>query len=404
MNKIITLSILTSFCAFGGGYKISTQSLNSLGLNDAYVAHTMGADTAYYNPAAMVYMEDKQYMEAAVNVIYVPSQIYTAGKYSGETETETVTFPTAFYVAKPIGNFRWGASIIVPSGATRRWETPYQKVSAEKFSLKNIEFNPAVAYKINDYFSVGAGLRFMYSQGEIYSDGGDIKEAKREMQGDAASVGYNAAFLLKLPRSINFAMTYRSQIDLKEEGEANLYVGSIGRQYDASLDIIHPAALNIGFSKTWNDSLTVEFKYERTYWSGYKSLDFEYDAAIPSKMVPKFDNPQIRDFKDTNTFRVGTTYQLDKLTLMAGFAIDESPISHENLGFELADSDAKIYSLGFRYQQTENLSWGLAFLYLEKEDFTLEKGVNSDELVLTHGGDFSNGGAYLTTLGVAYTF
>ncbi len=41
------------------------------------------------------------------------------------------------------------------------------------------------------------------------------------------------------------------------------------------------------------------------------------------------------------------TYVLnDYLTIMGGFAYDETPAPTENIGFELPDSDAWIYSLG----------------------------------------------------------
>jgi len=404
MNKIITLSLITTLYVSAGGYKIPEQSQNALALSNAYLAHTMGADTAYYNPAAMVFMGDKQYLEAGLMVVHISSQVYTNGKYSGESESETIPIPSVYYVSAPMGDVRWGLSLNAPSGATRRWETPYQKLSSEKFQLENVQLNPVVAYKVNPYFSIGGGFRIMYSQGGVYSDGGDIKVAKREMTGSGTGFGYNFSMLLNPYEGMNLAMSYTSQIDLKEEGKVNLYVGKVGKQFDATLDLIHPAELGIGLSQTWNDNLTVEVKYERTFWSAYKELDFEYDGAIPEKLQPKFEDPQVRGWKDTNAFRIGTTYRMDRLTLMAGFALDESPISQKYLGFELADSDAKLYSLGFKYKQTSQLSWGASFMYVDKEDFTLAQGVSEDELVLTHGGDFSEGDAYLLSLGLSYEF
>jgi len=83
-----------------------------------------------------------------------------------------------------------------------------------------------------------------------------------------------------------------------------------------------------------------------------------------------------------------------------GFAIDETPVPEETLGFELPDSDAKVFSMGFRYQQTENLSWGAAFLYDSKEPRTVMQGATGNYI----NGSFNEGGAYLTTIGVSYEF
>ena len=54
--KGLALSAVASSMLVAGGYKIPEQSLNSMALGAAYVAHTMGADTAYFNPANMAFM------------------------------------------------------------------------------------------------------------------------------------------------------------------------------------------------------------------------------------------------------------------------------------------------------------------------------------------------------------
>ncbi len=45
MVKGLTLSVIASSVVMAGGYKIPEQSLNSMALGAAYVAHTTGADT-----------------------------------------------------------------------------------------------------------------------------------------------------------------------------------------------------------------------------------------------------------------------------------------------------------------------------------------------------------------------
>ena len=405
VKKIIAFSIGASSIVMSGGYKLPEQSLNSIGLSDAYVAHTMGADTAYYNPAAMVFMGNKQYMEGAITLAHLPSQKYDLGPLSGESKTENLPIPTSFYVSQPLGNFRWGVSLVVPGGLTKRWDTPYQKLFAEEFTLKNIEINPVIAYKISENFSVGAGLRFVYSEGIVNSDGNDAGfPVKREMEGNTIEFGYNLALLYKLPNAMNFAVTYRSNIDLKEEGQANLYFGGVGQQYDADVTVPLPAALNIAFSKTWQEKFTLELKYERTFWSTYESLDFNYDRPIQANLFESFDKALARDWKDTNSFRLGATIKMDnKITAMIGAGIDESPVPLRTIGFELADSDSRVFSLGFRYQQNENLSWGASFLVSDKDALSLSPGVAENQ-ILQNGGSFSEGGAFLTTVGVAYEF
>lgn len=417
MNQLvkgIALSAVVSSVVMAGGYKIPEQSLNSMALGAAYVAHTMGADTAYFNPANMAFMEDKQYIEGAITLAHLPSNEFSLGAFSGESEEENLPIPNLHYVANAMGDFRWGLSLVAPGGLTKRWESAFQQASAEEFTLKVVELNPSMSYKIADNLAIAAGLRLIYSEGIVKSNGAAFSQAignpranvAREMEGDSIDFGYNLALAYKPTTDTSFAVTYRSNVDLNEEGEATLSAGGqVIYHGDASVSVPLPAALNIAFSKTWEDKFTLEFNYERTFWSAYETLDFEYGGANIGPLTAIFDDPVVRDWKDTNTYRLGATYKMtDDLTTMFAFAIDETPVPVAHIGFELPDSDAKIFSMGFRYQQTENLSWGAAFLYTSKKSIAIKAGENTTVNPTAGDAKFTEGGAFLSTIGMAYEF
>jgi len=387
----LALSVIVSTGVIAGGYKIPEQSLNSMALGAAYIAHTTSADTAYFNPANMAFLEEKQYVEGSLTLVHLPSIDYTLmTPYSGSSEEQNSVIPNAHYVAKSIGNFRWGVSLGVPGGLTKEWNSPYQKAFAEEFTLKIIELNPSFSYKVTDTFAIGGGIRMVYSDGVVKSDAREIgKPFVVDMDGDTIEFGYNLALSYQPISDIALAATYRSNVDLNEEGTATIN----GKSMDASVKVPLPAALNLAISKTWNDTFTLEAVYERTYWSTYKTLSF---TGTPIPDTPK-------NWKDTNTFRLGATIVMNKITMMMGVAIDETPVPVETLGFELPDSDAQIFSMGFRYQHTEHLSWGAALLIDSKESISIPRGVNPNP-VLANGGSFNGGGAILTTLGMTYTF
>ena len=122
---------------------------------------------------------------------------------------------------------------------------------------------------------------------------------------------------------------------------------------------------------------------------------------IANNVLVGFDTAKDKLWEDTNTYRIGLTYQYnDRLTLMAGYSYDETPVPAKTLSYELPDSDAHIFSAGFKYKQTENLSWGMAILYDKKVERTLAVGENDDKIV----GTFSDGGAILGTVGISYRF
>ena len=404
MKKTILLSITASSLVMAGAYKVPEQSLNSMALGAAYVAHTQGADTAYFNPANMAFMEDKQFMEAGVTLAHLPRNEFqgdVAGT-SGKSEIENLVLPNLHYVSKALGDFRWGASLTVPGGLTKRWKAPVQKAFAEEFTLKVIEVNPVASYKVSDKFAVGGGLRVIYSEGIVKNDARAVgKPAQREMEGDTVEVGYNLALTYKPTPDVNMAVTYRSNIDLQEEGEANLYFFGVGKQFNADVTVPLPAALNVGVSQTVADKYTFELVYEKTFWSAYKELDFNYGKPIQSNLQASFDDPKTKNWKDTDTVRIGLTAKMtDTITVMAGIAKDETPVPTKYLGYELADSDATVYSLGVRIKANDNLSYGIAYLHDEKESISVKQGVNESKI----NGTFAEGGADLLTLGMAYTF
>ena len=400
--KGLALSAIASSVVMAGAYKVPEQSLNAVALSAAYVAHTTGADTAYYNPANMAFMEDKQYVEGAITLAHLPATTYTlTGAFSGESEEENILIPNFHYVSNAIGDFRWGVSMVAPGGLTKRWGTdsPYQMATAEEFTLTVVELNPSMSYKIADNLSVGAGLRFIYSEGVVKTDATPLGGPKVDMEADTIEFGYNLAVAYRPTSDITLAATYRSEIEIEEEGSALLTAGPVTLfDGDASVTVPLPAALNLAVSKTWDDKFTLEFNYERTYWSAYETLEF-VGTPLPIKA---------KNWKDTNTFRLGATMKMDnKITMMMGFAIDETPVPVEHISFELPDSDAKVFSMGFRYQQTEELSWGAAFLTSNKDSISLTPGAHADQdprNLLNQGGNFGGGGAYLTTIGMAYEF
>lgn len=169
---------------------------------------------------------------------------------------------------------------------------------------------------------------------------------------------------------------------------------------DAEVTVVTPAVLSIGTSYTF-DKTTVELTWDRTFWSRYTHLNFDYDGIVSPSPLDLFDSRINKDWDDADAYRIGITHKCnDKLTTMIGFGIDQTPIPEKTLHFELPDSKAKFYSLGFRYQKTENLEIGAAYLYDDKES----RKVTNSSGVLGIDGKFEDAAAHLLTLGFVYKY
>ncbi|MCB1857262.1 MAG: transporter [Gammaproteobacteria bacterium] len=405
--------------AMSAAYKIPEQSINSTALSGAYIANANGADASYYNPAAMVFNKEGATIEADLTYIHLTGieiKNDSPGFANDETKEENFLVPTFHYVSPLVGNARFGLSLIAPAGLTKRWKGD-NRAFAEDFTLKTIEINPTAGYKFNDRFSIGGGLRAVYSQGKVKSSNTahPLVTVGRDMDGESWDFGYNLALQFRATDALDLALTYRSKIDLTVDGDATLF-GSVppglpGAGFPlpvyndgARVTVPLPAALNLAAAYTFNDRTTVELVYERTYWSAYKKLDFKYDRDLNPVFTAVFDDPIKKKWQDSNSFRIGITHRLDgKWTLMGGFAYDKTPIKEKYIGFELPDSDAKIFSLGARYQYSDKLNLGAAFLYDKKDSLKLKAGENINA-ALAAGAKFEDASAYLLTVGMNYDF
>jgi long-chain fatty acid transport protein len=400
--KIIVISAVAAATLMAGGYAIPESSINATALSAAYVANAHGADAAYYNPAAMVYNEDINLLEVDMTYIGLSAIDFsgTTGDYSSKKENFLV--PSLHYTSKKLGDngARVGFSIVVPAGLSKRWENQPAKSSAEEFTLETVEFNPSMAIPLSDTVSMGVGFRIVHSSGIVKSDTG-ATQVSRDLTGDAIDYGYNLALDYRPIQNLSLAATYRSNINLNVEGSATLnYLPSAHPSHaaysgPASVTIPLPAALNLAAAYTFNTGTTVEAVFERTYWSAYKNLDFNYDSTVNAATVA-FGTPVPKNWENTNTYRLGLTQKYDKWTAMAGLAYDETPVPESTLGYELPDSNAWIVSMGGRYQIDKSWNIGLAGLVDMKES---RKVHNS-----TINGEFSNARAYLVTAGIEYRF
>lgn len=389
---------------YAGGYQIPESSLNAVALSAANVANAHRADAAYYNPANMIWMDDVNTLSADLTMISL-TEIDYEGSFRGDgvnhtinSEEETFAMPTLHYVSPKLGNARIGLSIVSPGGLSKRWKSQPGKSISDEFSLTAVELNPSVAFALSDKVSFAFGMRFVYSTGVVKS----ASTASRDMTGESLDYGYNLALSYRPTSALRLAVTYRSNIDLTEEGDATLhfpdngdYTGDVVYKGDATVTVPIPAKLGLAAAYTFPTETTVELTIDRTYWSSYKTLDFGYVGSIGA-LTPVFDDPIAKDYDDVYAFRLGITQELDKWTLMAGYVHDESPIPEATLGFELPDSDGDAYSLGVRYDIDEAWNVGLAGLYSKKDS----RSVSND----TIDGTFTNAAVYMVSAGVEYRF
>ncbi len=406
MKRWIMLSAAAT-AAMAGGYKIPENSLNSTALSAAYVANAHGADAAYWNPAAMVRNGDVGMLEIDATYIGLTPIDFAGMSGSYSSRRENFLIPTLHFASKKLGEngARVGMSIVVPAGLSKRWDAQPARGSAEEFTLQTVEFNPSMAIPLGDTLSVGAGFRIVHSSGVVKAQMPGVYA--QNMEGDAVDYGYNLALNARPFPELSLAATYRSRIDLGIEGDADLsHTGGVipgdplptfAGNYGASVAIPLPAALNLAAAWTFGTGTTVEAVFERTFWSAYETLDFDFSHPYAEGF---FGRPKEKSWENANAYRFGVTQECDRWNVMAAVAYDETPIRESTLGYELPDSDAWVVSVGGRYDLDEHWNIGLAALADLKKSRRIDGATNANGI----DGEFSHARAYLITAGAGYRF
>ena len=396
--------VFSAGSAFASAYSIPEQSIDSTAKAGANISSAEHADASYFNPANMSWVGNAWQAEADLNYLHLSSTKYkdTRGSlFDGSTKEENFLIPTFFLISPSFNNFRFGLSMTEPFNLATRWNGEYPRSFFGKFDVKVYEFNPTVSYKINSIFSVAAGVRMLYSTAGFASGGlsAPFLTLSQDMDADTTAWGYNLAVSARPTAQSNISVTYRSNADLDFDGNATFNDATSTLAPAAArghITVATPAVLAVSGAYTFLDKLTVELTWDRTFWSTYKTLDFNYDTP-PSVYTVYFGDPAAKNYKDSNAYRLGLSYKATKvMTLMAGIAYDETPVPSGTLGFELPDSDAWLFSLGARFKVTSQMDLGIGLLYDRKAD----RSVNNANVT----GKFSDASSFSVSAGMSYTF
>ena len=242
---------------------------------------------------------------------------------------------------------------------------------------------------------------------------GSTKVEQRSNGADLA-FGYRAGLTYRPINTKNYALTasvvFDSPVKFKFKGklDADTYIGDpigdVNMKADLALETQLPAQLKVGVAQRIYN-LTVEFVYERIWWSGGKKFDFSFSnptfTALDSNSLVaqlikagKIDSMMNmanynavamgNGWKDTNAYRLGFTYRMDNgITMMWSVAYDESPVPQEQIG--IPDSTAYIVGGGINFPVTENLTLGAsATMYLKDGSKSIYQSGDLGRLILAN--------------------
>ncbi len=406
--------VLASAVTYAGGYRVSVQGQRALAMGHTGVAVVNSAELGFFNPAGLVYLENRLTVSAGVSAVF--SDVAWQNEEFGEIARTDNPAGTPFYFYASYKATDWlsvGLSVYTPYGSTVKWEDDWAGSHlVNNIELQAIYIQPLASVKISEQLSIGGGPIFVTGAVNFNRNLNrtltDIDGNRANVTIDASGVnewGWSVGAMYTPWEDFRLGINYRSEIIMNAEGGdadfENIPNSPLApfsdTTFDASLPL--PAELTVGASYQMNEKWLFAFDFNRNFWGVYESLDIQFGNGVVS------ENP--RQYEDSNIWRFGAEYAAtDKFVLRAGYYYDESPVQEGYFAPETPRNDSMGFTAGLSLNVTSNLAIDASFAYIRFSEVDASynyytEEVNGQDVSVPFGGSYKSS-AFIPGLGVTY--
>jgi long-chain fatty acid transport protein len=418
--------------SFAAGFQINESSASGLGT--AYAGGAAAAEDAsilWSNAAGMIRLRERQVV-GAVHLITpsikfkngssVAATGQALGGEGGDAGGLNVV-PNLYFVA-PLGtDWSVGLGLSSPFGLVTEYGDGWAgRFQAMKSSIRTINVNPSVAWRVMPRVGVGLGLNFQRIDAEFTNQvnfsgallsaaqplvvAGTITpatlaaiaqatpnlESRAKVEGSDNAWGWNLGVLWELDDKTRVGAQYRSSIKYTIDGDAKFSNPTPAATGNAPLDALIaqlatgvntspvglrdtaitsqvklPAIVNLSYFTTLNDRWDVLADAQWTQWSTIQELRFVRGNGTLLQNTPE-------NFKDTWKVALGAHYRYNSaLTLRGGIALDQSPVRTADRTPRLPDADRTWLAFGAQYRMSPSLTLdvGAAYVFVKKANIDI---------------------------------
>ncbi len=441
LRSAVVAAVLAPSVGMASGYKINEQSAAGMGTAHAgRAAMATDASVVYYNPAAMTELDraqfsggftyinaDGEFEGSSKNAALLPGEFEgydNGGDYLGEA------FIPFFYYVQPINDqLSVGLGIFTPFGTNTDYNDTFVGGGfADETSLKSIEIQPTIAFKIDEKLSIGGGIDIVYMEGTLSKQTDFIPynpeagladpsfigyENHYEVTGDDWGYGWNIGAYYKLSEATTLGLTYRSEIDLELTGDSEFedqtgitFFNGAGisgpfesRAQASKVPLTTPESATLAITHQLTNELLLQAGTTWTGWSSFQNFDVIATENTDGGFADGFADPSdfsastlgngyighiTEKWDDVWAVSFGATYQLnDRIALRTGYAYDQSPVSDEYRTARVPSSDRQWITAGVQYVLNNDLSFDVAagYLFMYPMDINEKsRDLNDDEI------------------------
>jgi long-chain fatty acid transport protein len=396
--------------ALAAGFAIRENSADALGTAFAGNASSPTLlSTIFNNPAGMTHFAG-DWAQLAASVVLPSSQFRGGGAAefcslcpsggatilgnSGGNAGQAVFVPAGFVLHSFSPDFKVGLALTEPFGLETKYADGWiGRYFGIKSQLQSLDLNPNVAYRVNQWLSLGAGASAQYfsvdlSQAIDFNSflgvpPGGIPDGFFRVDGDDWGVGYNFGLLFEPTDRTSIGIAYRSRVHHTVEGEAtfdqvppvvsgNSALAPAFTSRPAKASLTTPDNINLSVMQRLTPQLQLAGDLQWTHWSLVKTL------SVQDSNGTNIGAPTPENFKNTIFVSLGATYNVsESWTLRTGVAYDQSPVRDAFRTVRLPDADRYWLAFGAGYKISNGVSVDLGYAHIFMPTVGITGSVNS---------------------------
>ena len=385
----------TPLISQAAGFALIEQ--NASGMGNAYAggsAIAEDASTIYFNPAGMTYIQGTQAV-GALHLIKPSAEFNNQGSIpgfgrplggEGGDAGDLAFVPNFYFKIDLTDNVKLGVGVNAPFGLKteydKEWLGRFQAVESE---LKIININPAIAFKVSDQLSIGAGISAMWAQARLSSAVNLVAaEGFSKVKGDDWGFGFNLGVIYQVTPDSRMGVAYRSKVEQHLEGDVKftrpaipLSAAALAATANSNVtaDVTLPETFSVSAFSRLNDTWDLMGDVTWTRWSQLEELRIVRDNGFTLTVIPE-------NWDNTMRYSVGVNYHYsDAIKLRAGLAYDEEAISDRFRTARIPGNDRKWLSFGAGWQVSPASKLDVGYSHL----FISDASINDDQTATRKG-------------------
>jgi len=379
--KKIKLFIVALLCLFlssnvySNGLSLNSVGPRALGMGGAFVGLANDGSAIYWNPAGLIGQRSSLWL-SATDIIPMASYKFAAYGIDAQSVTNHYFAPNFFFNYN-IDDFALALGVYVPAGLG----VEYVGKDLTAFTggadlnwmsrIGVINFSPAIAYKVNDNFSLGLAANIFYGMFDMERAAVIPNVGAFQYSESSSGLGFGVTLgaMYKVNNDLSFGASFRTKTNVTMSGTAkNPAFAAMGGAKESKFDrdVAWPMWIAGGVAYKPIDKLTLTFDAQLSQWS--KSEDVfktKFDNAMwAGATAASGDDTFILAWEDKTQIRFGAEYNLsESLDLRAGFYTDPAPAPDETLNILFPSSSNSVISGGFGYKMDNiKIDFGAEYL------------------------------------------